>query len=142
MISVLTTCVRSPLVDDWAKLVRNIQYVKRTWQDVLTLCADLLHVIKWFVNASFAVHPDFKSHTGSVMTMGEGAIQGKLSKQKLNTHSSCGTELVGNDDASTKILWTRYFMEAQGYKVRQNICLLYTSPSPRDATLSRMPSSA
>ena len=24
----------------------------------------------------------------------------------------------------------------------QNICLLYTSPSPRDATLSRMPSSA
>ena len=25
---------------------------------------------------------------------------------------------------------------------RQGICLLYTSPSPRDATLSRMPSSA
>ena len=25
---------------------------------------------------------------------------------------------------------------------RSNICLLYTSPSPRDATLSRMPSSA
>ena len=25
---------------------------------------------------------------------------------------------------------------------RINICLLYTSPSPRDATLSRMPSSA
>ena len=27
-------------------------------------------------------------------------------------------------------------------KTRANICLLYTSPSPRDATLSRMPSSA
>ena len=25
---------------------------------------------------------------------------------------------------------------------KHNICLLYTSPSPRDATLSRMPSSA
>ena len=25
---------------------------------------------------------------------------------------------------------------------QENICLLYTSPSPRDATLSRMPSSA
>ena len=25
---------------------------------------------------------------------------------------------------------------------RNRICLLYTSPSPRDATLSRMPSSA
>ena len=27
-------------------------------------------------------------------------------------------------------------------KVRGGTCLLYTSPSPRDATLSRMPSSA
>ena len=27
-------------------------------------------------------------------------------------------------------------------KIPNNICLLYTSPSPRDATLSRMPSSA
>ena len=29
-----------------------------------------------------------------------------------------------------------------GAKKMANICLLYTSPSPRDATLSRMPSSA
>ena len=29
-----------------------------------------------------------------------------------------------------------------GVKVNAPICLLYTSPSPRDATLSRMPSSA
>ena len=27
-------------------------------------------------------------------------------------------------------------------RARLNFCLLYTSPSPRDATLSRMPSSA
>ena len=33
--------------------------------------------------------------------------------------------------------------ELQGLEVDNNIdCLLYTSPSPRDATLSRMPSSA
>ena len=29
-----------------------------------------------------------------------------------------------------------------GVGTKINICLLYTSPSPRDATLSRMPSSA
>ena len=29
-----------------------------------------------------------------------------------------------------------------GYQTATDICLLYTSPSPRDATLSRMPSSA
>ena len=31
---------------------------------------------------------------------------------------------------------------AAAEKTEANICLLYTSPSPRDATLSRMPSSA
>ena len=29
-----------------------------------------------------------------------------------------------------------------GYDRYMSVCLLYTSPSPRDATLSRMPSSA
>ena len=32
--------------------------------------------------------------------------------------------------------------ESEGKKPEQYVCLLYTSPSPRDATLSRMPSSA
>ena len=32
--------------------------------------------------------------------------------------------------------------DAVNYWMHNNICLLYTSPSPRDATLSRMPSSA
>ena len=30
----------------------------------------------------------------------------------------------------------------ENYEGKRKICLLYTSPSPRDATLSRMPSSA
>ena len=32
--------------------------------------------------------------------------------------------------------------QASGQDADTNTCLLYTSPSPRDATLSRMPSSA
>ena len=34
------------------------------------------------------------------------------------------------------------FLKLAGNSKRRYICLLYTSPSPRDATLSRMPSSA
>ena len=89
--------------------------------DMLTLSADNLHVIKWYVDAAFAVHPDFWSHTGGVMTMGRGAIQSLSKKQKLNTKSSCESELVGADDASGAILWTRLFMEAQGYDIEENI---------------------
>jgi len=120
-ISMLTTRVRSPSVDDWNKLVRYMQYVKRTQDDVLTLSADNLHVIKWYVDASFAVHPDFRSHTGAVMTYGEGAVQTLSNKQKLNTRSTCESELVSVDDAATKVLWTKLFMEAQGYRIDRNI---------------------
>ena len=65
------------------------------------MSAKSLHVIKWYVDASFAVHPDFKSHTGAVMTMGKGAMQSVSSKQKLNTRSSTESELVGGDDSVT-----------------------------------------
>ena len=88
---------------------------------VLTLSANDLHVVRWFVDVAYAVHPDFKSHTGWIITMGKGAIQSSSIKQKLVTQSTCESELVGADNASTKILWTKLFMEAQGYDIRENI---------------------
>ena len=33
-------------------------------------------------------------------------------------------------------------LDEEWRKAQYDVCLLYTSPSPRDATLSRMPSSA
>ena len=53
--------------------------------------------------------------------MGEGAIMSGSSKQKLNTRSSCKAELVGADDFATQILWTKMFLEAQGYEIKENI---------------------
>ena len=88
---------------------------------MLTLAANDLPVVKWYVDVSYAVHPNFKSHTGWIMTMGQGAVQLGSNKQKLVTQSTCEAELVGADDASTKILWTKCFLEAQGYEVRENI---------------------
>ena len=87
----------------------------------MALSADNLQIIKWYVDASFAVHPDFKSHTGAIMTMGNGAIQSISRKQKLNTRSSTEAELIGVDDAATMILWTKLFMEEQGYQVKKNV---------------------
>ena len=97
------------------------RYLNGTKKYHLTLSADDLHVIKWFVDASFAVHPDFRSHTGASMMMGSGAIQSASMKQKLNTRSSTEAEIVGVDDIAPKIFWTKLFMEAQGYGVQKNI---------------------
>ena len=99
-----------------------MKYLNGTKKLALTLGADNLSVVKWYVDASFAVHPDFKSHTGSVMTLGRGGIQSMSRKQKLNTRSSTEDELVGCDDAITMLLWTQLFLEAQGYHTKN---LLY-----------------
>jgi hypothetical protein len=95
--------------------------INGTRKDVLTLAADDLRVVKWYVDASFAVHPDFKSHTGASMTYGEGAPITMSRKQKLNTRSSTEAELVGVDDASNQMLWTKLFLEEQGVQIEKNI---------------------
>jgi hypothetical protein len=85
------------------------------------LSADDLSVVKWFVDTSFAMHPDFRSHTSGMMTFGRGSVQLLSKKQKLNTKSSTEAKLVGADDASVLVLWTKLFLEDQGYSVKENI---------------------
>eukprot|EP00978_Attheya_sp_CCMP212_P048299 scaffold500167_cov161-Attheya_sp.AAC.1 len=78
-------------------------------------------MMKWWVDAAFAVHPDMKSHTGGTFSLGRGSIYSASLKQKLNTKSSTEAELVGVNDLMPQILWTQYFMEAQGYTVDQSL---------------------
>ena len=78
-------------------------------------------VLKWHVDASHGVHPNMRGHTGGGLTMGTGFPIMTSTKQKLNTRSSTETEIVGVDDMMPGILWSRLFLEAQGYGVNENI---------------------
>ena len=51
-----------------------MKYLNGTRDLVLKLSGDQLNILKWYVDAAFAVHADFKSHTGVAMTMGKGAM--------------------------------------------------------------------
>ena len=51
------------------------------------------------------------------MTLGKGSLQSASTKQKVNTRSSTEAELVLFDDVITKIIWTKRFLDAQGYNV-------------------------
>jgi hypothetical protein len=62
-----------------------------------------------------------KSHTGGCLSLGHGTLYGTSRRQKLNTKSSTESELVGADDVMPQILWTLYFLEAQGYKIDDNV---------------------
>jgi hypothetical protein len=106
---------------DYKKLKRMLQFIRATKDDYLTLSAASLHNVRWWVDASYAVHPDMKSHTGGALSLGTGVIYGTSKSQKLNVKSSTEAEIVGTDDVMPQILWTLYFLEAQGYKVDKNI---------------------
>ena len=105
----LCTRVQEPNEKDWNKLMRMMKYLNRTKNMVRIISADNLTVLKWFVDASFAVHSDFKSHTGGVMIMGKGSVITMSQKQKLNTKSSTHSELVGVDDTVTMFYGPSYF---------------------------------
>ena len=62
-----------------------------------------------------------RGHTGGGVTLGKGFLIICSTKQKLNTRSSTESELVGVHNIMPIILWTRYFLKAQGYKVNDNI---------------------
>ena len=120
-VSFLTTRVRDPDRDDWKKMVHLMKYIRGTRDLPLILSADGTGVLKWHVDGSFTVHPNMSGHTGGGLTMGTGFPISTSTKQKLNTQSSTESELVGVDDLMPSILWTRHFLEAQGYGVRENI---------------------
>jgi hypothetical protein len=88
-VAFLSTRAKEPDQDDYKKLTtRTMKYLRGTIDLSLTLEADDLHVVKWRVDALFAAHPNMKSHTGGMMTLGKGATCGTSIKQKLNTRSS------------------------------------------------------
>ena len=70
-----------------------------------------------WVDAAYAVHTNFRSHTGGALSFGRGALGCKSTKQKLNTKSSTEAELVGAGDYLPTTIWVMNFMSAQGYKV-------------------------
>ena len=72
----------------------------------LTLGADSLNILNWFIDSAHQVHEDSKGHSGGSLTLGQqGAVISKSSEQKMNTKSSSETELVGVDDLLPTVRW-------------------------------------
>ena len=114
-VAFLCTRVKSPTQEDWHKLLRLMRYLKGTPDRVLTLGIKGAGIMKWYADAAFAVHPDMKSHTGYNMTWGTGSVISASRRQKLNTKSSCEAELVAADEAVSPLMWTKLFLQEQGY---------------------------
>ena len=117
----LTTRVAKPDKQDWAKLGHLMSYVRSTLMLPLILGADGSGVIKWLIDTSYGVHWNLRGQSGGGNTLGRGFPVSGSTKQKLNTRSSTEAEVVGVDDFMPSILWSKLFLEAQGYSVTRNI---------------------
>jgi Reverse transcriptase (RNA-dependent DNA polymerase) len=119
--SFLATRVSKCTMQDVGKLQRLLEYINGTLDDTYTLGADDLGRFRTWIDASYAVHPDCRSHTGGAISLGRGAIACKSTKQKLNTKSSTEAETVGASNYLPNTIWLKMFMEAQGYTITSNI---------------------
>ena len=122
--SVLSGRVRQPNKDDWRKMVRLVDYLQGTKHLHLRLKLENgLSVATWFIDASFATHEDFRSHTGGILKFGEnsGGFINISARQKLNTRSSTEAELVAVDDCVGKVLWGMRFLKMQGFALRASL---------------------
>ena len=86
-----------------------MSFLKGTRNEVLTLEVVDLQVLTWYIDATFVVYLDIKSHTGLVFILGKGAIIIRLTKQKVNSRSSTEAELNEADEKWSKILLLRSF---------------------------------
>ena len=116
-VSFLTKRVLCPQQDDWTKLKRAIQYLRKTNNLGMVLEGSDTIGILAFVDASYGVHSDMKSHSGCVIGIGRGPVYAKSGGQKLNTKSSTEAELIALSDSATQIIWTRNFLLEQGYSL-------------------------
>ena len=70
----LCTRVKNPNKSDYEKLTRLVRYIRHTIHLPLLIGWDESGVMLWSVDASFAVHNDYRSHTGATLTLGKGAL--------------------------------------------------------------------
>jgi hypothetical protein len=122
-VAYLCTRVKSPNQSDYRKLTRVIKYLRLTVSIPLVLGWDGTGKLTWSVDASFAVHKDMRSHTGAVLSLGQGALMSMSLKQKINTKSSTEAELVGVDDAMNFVEWIQLFVEQQTKSINDNSIL-------------------
>jgi hypothetical protein len=114
-ISYMTKKVLNPTAEDARKLLRAIAYLKSTAALDLRLSYTGVPKVHTYIDASSATHPNRRSHTGVYVTLGQGGMYTKSTMQKINTTSSCESEIVALAKGMQQSLWARNFLAQQGF---------------------------
>ena len=119
-IAFLATRVKSPTENDWKRINRVLKYLNGTSRLGIRLQpGDEALEIRAYADASYGVHADGKSHSGLCIALGNGPVFVKSSKQKIVSKSSTEAELISLSDGCSQIIWSRDFLIAQGYPMKE-----------------------
>ena len=97
-VAFLSTRVQNSTEQDMKKLIKLGKYLNGTKDMLITLGVEKPLVLHCYVNASYSVHRDGKSHSGGFTTLGRGAIRASSRKQTIVSKSSTEAEVVGMSD--------------------------------------------
>lgn len=64
-------------------MLRYPYYINTTREVSLALQLEARINVTSYIDASCGVHPNGRSHTGSIITLGKGAVHAKSTKQKF-----------------------------------------------------------
>jgi len=116
----LATRVQEPTKSDMHKLIRLLKYLQGSKDLALRFHPRNRSVnsIEAYIDASFAVHSDAKSRTGTCIFVAGCLVNAKSAKQKLVTKDSTEAELVGASDDVGEVIKIRNFMCEQGINMK------------------------
>mmetsp|Transcript_830 Transcript_830/g.1319 ORF Transcript_830/g.1319 Transcript_830/m.1319 type:complete len:131 (+) Transcript_830:343-735(+) len=113
---------------DCRKLRRVLLFLMHTIDDDRVIGIEDIEMLHTWIDVSYAVHPDMKSHTGVCISYGLGIIDSGSMKQKLNSKSSTESEVVGTNDIGEYVFrGARICFEEEYFASRQSKCY-----SPRE----------
>ena len=98
VVEFLTTIVREPKKYNRGNLFHQMKYIRGTRDLPLILSNNSSGVLKWWIDASYAVHPNMRGYTGGGLSIGRVFPIVASTKQKLNTRSSTESDIVGVHD--------------------------------------------
>jgi len=100
-VNFLCTRVQNPSVEDAVKLGRIMKYLKGTENEELFLKivrnAGTI-IMEVYIDSSYGVHEDSKSHSGMMVSLGEGSLLSVSTKQKCVSKLSTEAELIAVTD--------------------------------------------
>ena len=117
----LTMRFNNPDGDDYKKLAGTIRYIRVIQGMVITLYAESMDTIRWWIGTTYGVHLDLKGHSGGIMLLRNGNVDSKSIMHRINFRSSTELEIIGVDDHMPSVLWTLRFLGGQSFKANKNI---------------------